>query len=104
MGCRPNEMIDATVKGGMARLINHSCEPNCATEKWIVEGELRVGIFAIQHIPAGTEITYHYRLDWNRGAKVRQVRLIMLPECCCNSVIRLCCIRACCGRKCLGFV
>ncbi len=71
MRCRPKEIIDATVKGGMARFINHSCEPNCATEKWVVAGELRVGIFAKELIPAGTELCYHYRLDWNRGAKVK---------------------------------
>ncbi len=92
-------MIDATLKGGMARFINHSCEPNCATEKWIVEGELRVGIFAIQRIPAGTEITYHYRLDWYRGAEVRQVRFVMFPDCCWKSVLQFCCIRAYCGRN-----
>lgn len=71
MCCRPKEIIDATVKGGMARFINHSCDPNCGTEKWVVAGELRVGIFAKTFIPAGTELCYHYRLDWNRGAKVK---------------------------------
>ena len=35
-------------------------------------GELRVGIFAQKRIPAGDEITYHYRLDWNRGERVKQ--------------------------------
>ena len=70
--CRPSECIDATEKGGTARFINHSCEPNCATEKWLVGGELRVGIFAQKRIPAGDEITYHYRLDWNRGERVKQ--------------------------------
>ena len=77
------EIIDATVKGGMARFINHSCEPNCATEKWVVAGQLRVGIFAKIFIPAGTELCYHYRLDWNRGAKVKYVancQLVSIPS------------------------
>ena len=73
MCCRPKEIIDATVKGGMARFINHSCEPNCVTEKWVVAGELRVGIFAKKFIQAGAELCYHYRLDWNRGANIKYV-------------------------------
>ena len=33
------EVIDATMKGGAARFINHSCDPNCETQKWQVRGE-----------------------------------------------------------------
>ena len=66
----------ATLKGGNARFINHSCEPNCATEKWLVDGELRVGIYATARIPAGAEITYHYQLIWNQGHKVKCVSAI----------------------------
>lgn len=36
MDLSKNEVIDATKKGGTARFINHSCEPNCKTEKWQV--------------------------------------------------------------------
>lgn len=76
--CRPNEVIDATVKGGLARFINHSCEPNCATQKWLVDGELRVGIFAKKRILAGAEITYDYQLIWNQGQKVKWVSYLPL--------------------------
>lgn len=31
-----NEVIDPTSRGNMARFMNHSCEPNCVTEKWFV--------------------------------------------------------------------
>ena len=39
-------MVDATRKGNVSRLINHSCEPNCVVEKWAVGGVARLGIFA----------------------------------------------------------
>eukprot|EP01018_Ginkgo_biloba_P019462 Gb_16572 [translate_table: standard] len=66
-----SESIDATRKGSLARFVNHSCEPNCETRKWTVLGEIRVGIFAKQDIPAGTELAYDYNFEWYGGAKVR---------------------------------
>ena len=42
--------------GSMARFINHSCRPNCRTEKWLVNGETRIGIMANEKIPKGTEV------------------------------------------------
>ena len=56
-------IIDASDKSNHARFINHSCDPNCETQKWTVNGETRIGIFAIKDIPAGTELTFDYRLD-----------------------------------------
>ena len=57
---RNGELIDATRKGNDARFINHSCEPNCQAEYWTVEGRECVGIFTIQTIKVGEEITYDY--------------------------------------------
>lgn len=34
-------------------------------------GEIRVGIFAKQDIPIGTELGYDYNFEWYGGAKVR---------------------------------
>ena len=56
-------VIDASDKGSMARFINHSCGPNCRTEKWAVGGETRIGIMADQMIPKGTEVTYNYQFE-----------------------------------------
>ncbi len=41
-------MIDAGPKGNNARFMNHSCDPNCITQKWSVNGDTRVGLFAIK--------------------------------------------------------
>eukprot|EP00049_Salpingoeca_infusionum_P009442 m.158064 g.158064 ORF g.158064 m.158064 type:complete len:1255 (-) comp14337_c0_seq15:406-4170(-) len=59
----PDLFIDARLKANLARFINHSCDPNCVTQKWEVLGEPRVGIFANQDIPANTELTFDYQLD-----------------------------------------
>ncbi|KAF2915572.1 hypothetical protein DAI22_09g045100 [Oryza sativa Japonica Group] len=56
-----NMVIDATNKGNMSRFINHSCEPNTEMQKWTVEGETRVGIFALRDIKTGEELTYDYK-------------------------------------------
>lgn len=45
-------VIDAERKGNMARFMNHSCDPNCESEKWTVNGNTRVGIFAKRDIEA----------------------------------------------------
>lgn len=58
-----NLIIDASKKSNHARFINHSCKPNCETQKWTVNGETRIGIFAIEDIAKGTELTFDYRLD-----------------------------------------
>ncbi|GFQ01411.1 histone-lysine n-methyltransferase ashr3 [Phtheirospermum japonicum] len=54
-------VIDATFKGNASRFLNHSCAPNCKLEKWQVEGEVRVGVFASKSIKVGEALTYDYR-------------------------------------------
>lgn len=45
-------IIDAERKGNMARFMNHSCDPNCESQKWTVNGNTRVGLFANRDIKA----------------------------------------------------
>lgn len=58
---RKDFTIDATFKGNTSRFLNHSCHPNCKLEKWQVEGETRVGVFASRSIQIGEPLTYDYR-------------------------------------------
>lgn len=51
--------IDGNVPWNTARLINHSCEPNC--EAWI-EGR-KIFIHALRDIRAGEELTFDYGFD-----------------------------------------
>ncbi|KAM4625251.1 histone-lysine N-methyltransferase NSD2 [Polymixia lowei] len=58
-----DRIIDAGPKGNYSRFMNHSCQPNCETQKWTVNGDTRVGLFAVCDVPAGTELTFNYNLD-----------------------------------------
>lgn len=61
MALKSNAIIDATKKGNISRFINHSCDPNAETQKWTVNGELRVGFFSRKDIKKGDEITFDYQ-------------------------------------------
>ncbi|KAJ9187169.1 hypothetical protein P3X46_002656 [Hevea brasiliensis] len=54
-------VIDATYKGNKSRYINHSCSPNTEMQKWIIDGETRIGIFATRDIKKGEHLTYDYQ-------------------------------------------
>lgn len=61
MTLRPNQIIDATCKGNLSRFLNHSCSPNCETQKWIVKGKIKIGLFTLKSVKAGTELTFDYK-------------------------------------------
>lgn len=63
MALKSDQLIDATRKGNISRFINHSCDPNAETQKWTVNGELRIGFFTKKFIDAGEEINFDYRLE-----------------------------------------
>lgn len=63
MMLQKGEFIDATEKGCLARFCNHSCNPNCFVDKWVVGDKLRMGIFTKRDIVAGEEITFDYNVD-----------------------------------------
>lgn len=73
-------VIDSGRRGSAARFANHSCNPNSEMQKWYVHGIPRIGLFASESIPAGTELTYDYNFDWFDGAKM-QVCLCGAPNC-----------------------
>jgi len=56
-------MIDAGPKGNVARFMNHSCDPNCETQKWTVNGDTRVGLFCRKDVAAGEELTFNYQFE-----------------------------------------
>ena len=63
MSLSKGEFIDATKKGNLGRFCNHSCNPNCYVDKWVVGDRLRMGIFAERKIKAGEELVFNYNVD-----------------------------------------
>ncbi|KAK5172758.1 histone methyltransferase set2 [Saxophila tyrrhenica] len=63
MSLTKGEFVDATKKGNLGRFCNHSCNPNCYVDKWVVGDKLRMGIFAERRIQAGEELVFNYNVD-----------------------------------------
>uniref|UniRef100_A0A0C9R0R9 [histone H3]-lysine(36) N-trimethyltransferase n=1 Tax=Fopius arisanus TaxID=64838 RepID=A0A0C9R0R9_9HYME len=79
MALKSDQIIDATIKGNISRFINHSCEPNAETQKWTVNGELRIGFFNRRFVAAGEEITFDYHFQ--RYGKEAQKCYCEAPTC-----------------------
>ena len=60
-------VIDASVGGGVARFINHSCRPNCYSR--VVDGT--IWICAARTIAPGEELTYRYYTNGAVGIACR---------------------------------
>ena len=63
MSLSKGEFVDATKKGNLGRFCNHSCNPNCYVDKWVVGDKLRMGIFAERQIQKGEELVFNYNVD-----------------------------------------
>ncbi|XP_058251274.1 histone-lysine N-methyltransferase 2C isoform X1 [Hemibagrus wyckioides] len=56
-------VIDATITGGPARYINHSCAPNCIAEAVTFERGHKIIISSNRRIQRGEELCYDYKFD-----------------------------------------
>lgn len=61
-------VVDATKRGGLARFINHSCDPNCYTKIITVDGQKKIGIYSRRSIVDGEELFYDYKVRWSTVA------------------------------------
>jgi len=59
-----NCVVDATMSGGPARYVNHSCNPNCVAEVVAFEKESKIIIITKRKIAQGEELSYDYKFDF----------------------------------------
>lgn len=76
-----NTVIDATKKGGIARFINHSCNPSCTAKIIKVQGKKRIVIYALRDIDANQELTYDYKFERETNDAERIRCLCGAPGC-----------------------
>lgn len=51
-----NRVLDATLEGGLARYMNHSCDPNCFADVVQIDRENKILIIANRRISRGEEV------------------------------------------------
>lgn len=76
-----NTVIDATKRGGIARFINHCCEPSCTAKIIKVGGCKRIVIYALRDIGANEELTYDYKFERENNMNERLPCLCGAPSC-----------------------
>ena len=68
--------IDGAVRTNKARLINHSCDPNCEA---VIEDD-RIWIYALRNIQPGVELAYDYQYE-RTGPNIAELEKFYVCRC-----------------------
>lgn len=62
------------MQGGLARFINHCCDPNCHTKIVNVDNAKHILIFSKRAISVGEELSYDYKVS-------QDILFLPVPRC-----------------------
>jgi SET domain-containing protein len=68
--------IDGNVQSNIARLINHSCDPNCEA---IIDDDNHIWIYALKNIQPGVELAYDYKYE--RTGDIKKLEKFYVCHC-----------------------
>lgn len=63
IGLEKGFVIDSGQMGNLSRYINHSCNPNCEIQKWVVNSLPRLAVIAHTDIQPGEELGFDYNFS-----------------------------------------
>lgn len=58
-------IVDAYLEGSACRIINHSCDPNCAAKYVTHQGLVKIVIIALRNIHPDEELTINYNWEYD---------------------------------------
>ena len=79
--------VDATQSANFASRINHSCEPNCALKTFVVNGELKLGIWTLRSVRDGEELTIDFRTKGDFERELQGLACLCGAEHCAKSFV-----------------
>ncbi len=66
--------INSANMGGLAKFMNHSCDPNCKLERWEVSGLPRMFFFANKEIKEGDKLTFDYNWVCDKNKRMTECK------------------------------
>ena len=66
--------LDGDFKFNTARLINHSCDPNCE----VFGSGLQIWVYAMKNIKKGEELSYDYGFNYDEDYKTYLVNVVLI--------------------------
>ena len=79
--------VDASQSANFASRINHSCEPNCALKTFVVNGEMKLGVWTLRDVRDGEELTIDFRTKGDFERELQGLACLCGSEHCAKSFV-----------------